>query len=153
MHYKLRQYLVKQLFYAYYIQFWHGWSLITVTDLLQSIYEVNRNRVFFIVLISISSAKCYVAMKWYCSNLAKVRSEQTVNFWKNFSSLSFSKRIILLGVCSKSRMTLCSKEMNAHGSGLLYYKLCKNRRQNSAKEKGGTFKSMVNQRAENKSER
>ena len=152
MHYQLRQYLVKQLFYAYYIQFWHGWPLVTVTDLL-GMYEVNRNRVFFIVLISISSAKCYFAMKWHCSNLAKVRSEQTVKFWKNFSFLPFSKRIILPGVCSKSRMTLCSKEMNAHGSGLLYYKLRKNRRQKSAKQKGGTFKSMVNQRAENKSER
>ena len=152
MHYQLRQYLVKQLFYAYYIQFWHGWPLVTVTDLL-GMYEVNRNRVFFIVLISISSAKCYFAMKWHCSNLAKVRSEQTVKFWKNFSFLPFSKRIILPGVCSKSRMTLCSKEMNAHGSGLLYYKLRKNRRQKSAKQKGGTFKSMVNQRAENKPER
>ena len=152
MHYQLRYYLVKQLFYAYYIQFWHGWPLVTVTDLL-GMYEVNRNRVFFIVLISISSAKCYFAMKWHCSNLAKVRSEQTVKFWKNFSFLPFSKRIILPGVCSKSRMTLCSKEMNAHGSGLLYYKLRKNRRQKSAKQKGGTFKSMVNQRAENKPER
>lgn len=152
MHYQLRYYLVKQLFYAYYIQFWHGWPLVTVTDLL-GMYEVNRNRVFFIVLISISSAKCYFAMKWHCSNLAKVRSEQTVKFWKNFSFLPFSKRIILPGVCSKSRMTLCSKEMNAHGSGLLYYKLRKNRRQKSAKQKGGTFKSMVNQRAESKPER
>ena len=152
MHYQLRHYLVKQLFYAYYIQFWHGWPLVTVTDLL-GMYEVNRNRVFFIVLISISSSKCYFAMKWHCSNLAKVRSEQTVKFWKNFSFLPFSKRIILPGVCSKSRMTLCSKEMNAHGSGLLYYKLRKNRRQKSAKQKGGTFKSMVNQRAENKPER
>ena len=48
MHYQLRQYLVKQLFYAYYIQFWHGWPLVKVTDLLQSMYEVTEIEYFLL---------------------------------------------------------------------------------------------------------